>query len=96
MSERVSVFSCGSQYHDWQSRNCERCMLYNPETYYKRCELELAMFDSYLGNGSLAPEIAERLGYVEGVGFWQSHPVSGGPEFAYTWDCPERELKPDA
>lgn len=83
MSERVYVFSTGSQYADWGERNCQRCTKYNPERYTGECELDGAMGVAYLTDGRFEPDIAARLGYVEGVA-WTNE------GFAYTWDCPER------
>lgn len=93
MAERVSVFSNGSQYADWQSRNCDRCTKYNPEKYDGQCDLDLALGMSYIDDGLLEQPIAERLGYVEGVAFGLG---ADGTGFAYGWDCPERALRPVA
>jgi hypothetical protein len=69
-------FSCGSQFADWESRNCDRCKKFNPDDINKsECDLTLALGDAYLGDGEITEEIAKRIGFVPG---------------AFSWDCPER------
>jgi hypothetical protein len=73
-------FSCGSQYIDWQARNCERCAKYNAEEADPLlCELDFALGVAALTDGEVPDDIARRMGY------------SGDPQ-QFTWDCPEREL----
>lgn len=77
MGERV--FSCGSEYLDWQDRNCHRCVKdYVPETEAAPCELENAIAGAAVGDGTIPDELAERLK----VGIY-------GP----ARECPEREAK---
>lgn len=78
--EQIRVFANGCQYADWRARNCDRCVLFNPEHYDGACELDGAIGTAFLGDGSFTPVIAKRLGYRD--------------DFAYTWDCPERQLRP--
>jgi hypothetical protein len=74
-------FDSGSQYADWQARNCERCRKWNPEEADPaRCDLDYALGSAYLGDGQVDVEIARRIGRRPG-------------EARYTWDCPERELR---
>lgn len=84
--EEVRPFSCGSQYGDWRSRNCYRCVKSyentkpEPKDGMGPCDIDNAVGMAYIGSGSVTPEIAKRMGY------------SGENEGAYGWDCPEREL----
>ena len=72
-------FYCGSQYSDWVSENCERCSRgYDYEAGTWRCELQRALDEAYLDTGEVADEVAERIGYREGL---------------YIWRCAEYEKK---
>lgn len=84
MGDRVYPFHCGSQFADWQDRNCQRCAKYNPDTYTGDCDLDEALFEAQMGDGSMAPEMATRLGYTDET------------RDAYGWDCPERDLRAGA
>jgi hypothetical protein len=86
MAEEVRPFSCGSQYGDWRSRNCDRCIKSydnqnpQPKNGMGPCDIDNAIGIAYIGSGSVTHEIAKRMGYDDPC--------------AYGWDCPERELKP--
>lgn len=79
MSERVYLFSNGSQHMDWTDRNCCRCAKDVQEGKPVTCELQIAMGEAFFGDGSVPTAMAKRLGY--------SDPL------AYTWDCAERVSK---
>lgn len=85
MNEKVRPFSTGSQFADWCDRNCSRCVKYEPDGPAAACQIDHALMDAQIGDGSVPPEIAERLGYVEDIA-WNDE------GFFYTWDCPERVL----
>lgn len=87
--ERSNPFSTGSQFADWCSRNCDRCVKYEPEGAPAACEIDHALLAAQCGDGSVTQDIAERLGYVEGTAFTEDG-------FFYTWDCPERILNATA
>lgn len=78
MTDRIYLFSNGTQFMDWDARNCSKCDRLtwdkdgNPVT---SCKLYHAIADAACDDGSVTPEMAQRLGYTSG---------------AYTWDCPER------
>lgn len=78
-------FGCGSQYRDWRSRNCYRCVKSyentNPEPKdgMGPCDIDNAIGLAYLGSGTVPAKIAERMGFKSSLD--------------YGWDCPERELK---
>ncbi len=83
MSEKVSPFSNGSQYMDWQGCNCERCVksvsvwdVGGDAT--PTCEIELALMEAEISDGEVTQEIAQRMGY-EGVAA------------RYVWPCTEVE-----
>jgi len=74
MSE-VRPFHCGTQYFDWTESNCARCKKQSipPETFvggfltepkYK-CDLEKELCDSYIGEGTIPKEIADRMGHTK-------------------------------
>ena len=75
---------CGSQFADWLSLNCERCVKYEPEGAPAACDLDAAIFGAVMGDGQIPDEIAERLGYDD---------THGMP---YVFDCAERVLSPAA
>jgi hypothetical protein len=70
-------FSCGSQFADWETRNCYRCKKFNPDDINKsNCDLTLALGDAFLGDGEITDEVAKRIGAADSA--------------SYGWDCPER------
>lgn len=79
-------FSNGSQFMDWQERNCCRCAKYSfafaePRTEESICQIELALHNSAWGTGQVTHEIARRMGFTDPL--------------AYTWQCGEFELMPE-
>lgn len=80
----VQPFSNGSQYGDWQDRNCTGCWKSStnrdPDKPFHRfnCQIDKALGEAYWGDGQVSDEIANRMGL---------DPKSE----AYTWQCPERE-----
>jgi hypothetical protein len=81
MSERVYTFSNGSQYADWQNRNCDGCAKFDPDNVSpEACDLDYALGSACLGDGLVDIAIARRIGYTDGP----------GAEGHYTWPCPER------
>ena len=80
-SERVRPFSSGSQFGDWESRNCLRCKKrWDEVTNTFHCDLDAMLTVARVDDGTMPPEHAKRIGFVSSSA-------------AYTWDCPERELK---
>lgn len=83
-TQEARPFSCGSQYGDWRSRNCDRCVKSydnqkpEPKDGMGPCAIDNAISMAYLGNGTVSAEIAQRMGCTTSL--------------AYGWDCPEREL----
>jgi len=80
--KRIRPFSNGSQFCDWQSRNCDRCTKYVAgidDISKSVCEIDIALGKSMWGDGSVSEEIGERMGY--------------GDPLAYNWDCTEREME---
>ncbi len=80
--ERVTPFSNGTQSCDWDSRNCARCKKVAPDLSWSKCDICDALTVAYIDDVTVSAEIGRRMGYVK----------SSPP--AYTWDCPEREVKP--
>lgn len=70
---RVRPFSNGSEYRDWTERNCrDGCLFFDAEP--PKCELEFALGLAYFGDGTIAPEIARRLGCsTETMGYPAAH-----------------------
>lgn len=79
MNDGVYIFSCGTQFADWQEANCFRCTKYDYENPGARCDLDMALLEAQVGDGTVSAEIARRLGYEEG-----SPP-------RYCWQCGEVE-----
>lgn len=78
-AEKHYPFSCGTQFLDWTGRNCDVCAKAS-----KGCEIEHAIMDAQIGDGSVPESIAERMGYLD-----HSPPRSDG--FHLTWPCKEFE-----
>ena len=73
------VFANGSQFADWLMENCHRCARgYDYEAGVYRCELQKALDEAYTWGGEVTDEVAERIGYREGL---------------YNWRCAEYEKK---
>ena len=62
----MKPFTNGEQYERWSARNCDNCASYG--TTETNCPIALALICGYLGDGSVAPEIAERMGTAEQCG----------------------------
>lgn len=78
-TERVRLFSNGTQYMDWTCNNCDRCAKQaEPDSSLDEvaCEIERAMIWALLDDGTVDEGIAKRCGY--------------DPD-AYSWPCPERD-----
>lgn len=54
--KRERPFSCGTQFADWVSANCDRC------THSKKCDIVNALSEAFWGDGSVSIEIAKRMG----------------------------------
>jgi hypothetical protein len=81
MSERIHLFSNGSQYLDWTANNCDRCTKAGDpsEAGSSKCELFEAMHDAATDDGTVTPAIANRIGLLD-----------AGTR--YVWACPELHL----
>ena len=55
-TERVHLFSNGENYRIWKWNNCKRCVK------LPRCPLEYAIASANMLDGTITPDIAERLG----------------------------------
>lgn len=85
MTERIRPFSNGTQYGDWTSVNCERCAkganyTVGPDE-WPGCEIEAALIEGYIGDGTVSSEIAERMHYQPGKYVWQC----GEVEWTQQW-----------
>ena len=79
MDDRIRPFSCGSQFSDWQMSNCERCKKYSERIEDPPlCEIDYDLGMAYLGDGTVSPDIAKRMGYTDNQG-------------KYNWQCGEVE-----
>lgn len=83
MSDRAYPFSNGSQYMDWKSSNCEAnegChKRYDEKAQDWRCDIERAIDNAYMDDGTIDREMAVRMG------------MPGDSN--YVWPCPERDPK---
>jgi hypothetical protein len=73
--QRIRPFSHMSQDADWMGRNCYRCQKF-PDARSCTCEIYDALTVAYFTDGTIASDIATRMGYPGATG-------------AYPWDCPE-------
>jgi len=77
MADRIRIFSNGDQYRTWQHNNCDRCV--------KRptCPLEEAIASACVRDGTIAQDIATRLGMPDDDrGRWWCKELQ-------TWGTPE-------
>ena len=82
MSDKVYIFSNGTQFMDWQSSNCERCKksTFNDASIgvndLPKCEIEYALMYALMDDGTVTEEIKKRSGYESS---------------RYVWPCNETE-----
>lgn len=69
---------CGTQFSDWQERNCFNCRKYDHDSGESTCEIDQALLVAMFGDGTVEDSIARRMGYTDHEGH-------------YSWDCPERQ-----
>lgn len=90
MSKNIP-FHCGTQFIDWQARNCDRCAKFDNDSADCGCLIAMALYEcSWSGN--MSDDMAKRCGYIKDDETKRA--------LEYSWDCPERELlegeqKPD-
>ena len=78
--EKIRPFCCGSQFADWVSYNCQNCKKqYDEDNMQYHCDIEEAIGDGYVGDGTIPFEIWKRMGGEANKG-------------AYNWECPEKEV----
>jgi len=76
-ADRHIPFYCGSQKMDWHCYNCSNCTKgYDDEARAWRCDLEKAIDNAFMGDGSVSAEIAKRMGEPEDCR-------------VHNWRCPE-------
>jgi hypothetical protein len=90
-------FSCGSQFADWTSSNCDRCTKAADDKLdgQAACTIELALWNAYFGSGEVTPDIARRMGATpenEGRYVWPC----GEVEWTEEWKAEYRRLHPEA
>jgi hypothetical protein len=80
---RVRPFHCGSQYADWESRNCDNCTkgLKIGRARF-RCPLQKAITIAYWDDGTVSEDIADRIGVPKAGDRWG-------------WRCPEFDKSDD-
>lgn len=68
---RVWPFSCGTQRAEWIARNCCDCTKYDGDDIRRSaCDIDKALGEAFMTNGSVSEEIARRMGYSEGLNMW--------------------------
>ena len=83
MSEqRYRPFSSGTQCADWVDRNCIQCAKGCKEGESPTCPIDVALNDSFWGDGQVSEDIARRMGFLD-------HNPPAREHFSYTWPCPE-------
>jgi len=81
--KRISLFSNGTQFMDWQGSNCCRCKksveVWGSPDDWPTCPIEEAILLASIDDGTLSPEMAARAGY------------SDETKLSYVWPCTEVE-----
>ena len=81
-SQRYHPFSNGTQFLDWEDRNCCRCALYHDGPIDEApCELDRALGDAQMDDGTVSREVADGLGFLDN-------------RDRYTWPCKKRITTP--
>jgi hypothetical protein len=76
MGNKIKPFYCGSQAAEWKCRNCFECVKgYDDDKSKWNCDIELAIDEAFMNDGSMTKEMADAMGYNDK---------------AYSWDCPSR------
>ncbi len=75
---RYKPFSGKTQEEDWESANCWMCRKYDPELLNCECDIDAAL--SYMGDGTVSADIAQRMGLL-------------GNRGKRVWQCPELEIR---
>lgn len=68
-TSKITPFSNGTEYHVWLESNCCKCEKYAPDAMSVEdgaCEIELALSDACLGDGTIETSIYERMGQKAG------------------------------
>ncbi len=76
MSDRIRIFSNGSQYADWKASNCHRCTKFSGYDSLPTCDIDMSLGLANVNDGTVSQEIATRAGY--------------DPD-RYVWPCGEVE-----
>ncbi len=71
-TERVHIWSNGTEFDIWESNNCCKCIKRDAMTTWGVCELRDAISMSMIEDCKFAPEIAARLGHAGEPWFWCS------------------------
>ena len=66
MSERLRIWSNGTEFESWEYNNCGRCWKAPTAKWGGACDLNDAIALAYIGDGTFSPEIVTRLGYTDG------------------------------
>lgn len=84
MGDRVTAFSNGSQYLDWQCANCEVCRRFNNDADDFGCDIAEALGVACILDGTVEAEIARR-----------ANVTLYGAAGHYNWPCGELEPNSD-
>jgi hypothetical protein len=79
-NDRHHPFHCGTQYLDWENRNCCRCAKYSDDA--SKCDLMQALAQACFDDGTVSTDVAGRIGLLDAL---------AGGRSPYLWDCKERE-----
>lgn len=61
--KRQWPFSCGTEAMDWKDRNCDSCLKgYDDQARSWRCDIEEALDEGAIGNGTVPIDIYRRMG----------------------------------
>ena len=74
MTERIHLFANGYEYDNWEARNCDRCVKAPTASWGGACDLNDAITEAMVTDGTFAPEIVARFGWKP-----EYHAVLGWP-----------------
>lgn len=84
----IRPFDSGSQYADWTSSNCDRCIKSTYNEAKTPCDLENALLAADLGGGRITMEIAARIGLELSERYygWPCAEVDWTPKWIAEWN----------
>lgn len=76
----VSIFSNGTEAECWMNENCDKCIKHSQEE-LGHCEIEDAIAEGWIGNGTIPLHIAKRMGVEYNPLYQSARPYKHCSEF---------------